>query len=133
MYVCKSFYQQFEWAVEEHWSAVSGYPVLICQGDEDQVTPMEGAQTLVALLLKHAQKDDPAATRMPASVSAERNEDIDNTKRDSCSRILLVVIGKAGHQLQEEQPKEIIAHMDLFFGNHCGVSLPAHIAVQGKN
>ena len=32
MYVCRAFYQQFEWATIDDWNSIISFPILICQG-----------------------------------------------------------------------------------------------------
>lgn len=136
MHVCKAFYQQFEWAVADHWRSVSQYPVLVCQGDDDNVTPMAGAEMLVRLLLQQydsGPSDISDPTNQLTDVSQELlirdQKDGKSGKLNSSSgssRIRLVVIEKAGHCLQEERPAEIIAHMEEFFSTVCGLNLPLY-------
>ena len=42
MEVCKYFYLNFEWASSEDWKVVALYPLLLLQGEDDQITPMAG-------------------------------------------------------------------------------------------
>lgn len=147
MYVCKAFYQQFEWAVAEHWRCVSQYPVLVCQGDEDKVTPIAGAEILVKFLLQQCDDGMPYIPESPRLISSTKKEQYDgdgckeknNQNRNTLnchSRVRLAVIEKAGHCLQEEKPAEIIAHMEEFFSTMCGLSLPLSIttgAIQRGN
>ena len=145
MYVCKSFYQQFEWAEEQHWRAVSCLPVLICQGDEDVVTTMDGAQNLIKLLThlqskgtekgtekeavkevvsvtRTAESTQPTSTTSTADISIE-NKDLKSTT-NSESPFRLVVINKAGHSLIEEQPTQIATFMEEFISGTCNLKIP---------
>ena len=136
MYVCKAFYQQFEWAVAEHWSDVSQYPVLVCQGDEDKVTPIAGAEVLVKFLLQQYDNNIayiPESPRLISHLKSKLNDgskEIKNQEFDALHcrcRVRLAVIEKAGHCLQEEKPAEIIAHMEAFFSTMCGLPLLSSI------
>ena len=137
MYVCKAFYQQFEWAVAEQWRSVSKYPVLVCQGDDDKVTPITGAENLVKLLQEqfdsstsHIPDSRPAVDVTEKPNGLEMEKITENFSACYCSRrIRLKVIEKAGHCLQEERPAEIIAHMEEFFSTICGLCIPSSIAV----
>ena len=137
MYVCKAFYQQFEWAAAKHWRSVSKHPVLVCQGADDKVTPIAGAENLVKLL---QQQLDSSTSDIPDSRPAlditEKSGDPQKEKMSEnfspryCSRrIRLAVIEKAGHCLQEEKPAEIIAHMEDFFSTTCDLCIPSSISV----
>ena len=130
MYVCKAFYRQFEWAIREEWIAMSQYPVLICHGNDDKITSLEGAQALLKLLLsqlhsKNISKDkaDPSPDLIPtyekdASSGIYGSTDITGTKR-----FKLVMISDAGHQLLEEQPSQIVDQMNGFFTDICGLTI----------
>ena len=130
MYVCKAFYRQFEWAIHEDWVAMSKYPVLICHGDDDKITSLEGAQALLKLLLsqldiKDAHMDNvgPSPDIIPdciknASPGINGVVDIPDKKR-----FKLVTISDAGHQLLEEQPYQIVDQMNTFFADSCGLNI----------
>mmetsp|Transcript_10040 Transcript_10040/g.9750 ORF Transcript_10040/g.9750 Transcript_10040/m.9750 type:complete len:308 (-) Transcript_10040:208-1131(-) len=102
MHVCKYFYQQFEWADKHDWEAVSYYPVLICQGKDDQVTSVEGATNLFDLLTLQSK---------PSGSHAESKKEMSDP--NSCIR--MKVIEKAGHHLMEEEPAIIASYMEDFF------------------
>ena len=42
MEVCKYFYLNFEWATSDEWKVIASYPLLLLQGEDDQITPMAG-------------------------------------------------------------------------------------------
>ena len=42
MAVCKYFYLNFEWASSDDWKGLALYPLLLLQGEDDQITPMAG-------------------------------------------------------------------------------------------
>ena len=138
MYVCKSFYQQFEWAEEQHWKAVSCLPVLICQGDDDTVTTMDGAQNLLKLLLhQNSTTDKETITRGAEQATSTTKVPVQplpqplpfKNTTNSESRFRLVVINKAGHSLLEEQPTQIASYMEEFICKACGLNVPGPVAV----
>lgn len=89
MHVCKSFYNNFQWANSAHWDALNiNTPVLIVQGDDDKITPMVGAKEL---FVQHF-----------------------STSGDNDCRNRFVAVPKAGHQLMQEQPEEIATELLQF-------------------
>lgn len=88
MHVVQSFYRNYHWADETIWTSISSKPVLILQGEDDQLTLLRKAE---ALYTKYIQGDN------------------DLSK--------LVVIPKAGHQLMQERPTEVIAEIELFINS----------------
>ena len=116
MHVCKAFYQQFQWASPAHWEAVSSYPVLVCQGDDDRVTPLDGAQSLVKLLLSQSKEKEGVAVE-GGDTQRDRGE-IEIGSR----KVRLAIISKAGHHAMEEQPSQLAVHMTAFFEEECGIS-----------
>ena len=130
MFVCKAFYQQFEWASKSHWEAVSEYPVLICMGDDDKVTPIKGAQALHKLLLLQSTGKETTATentREGNCSTSAKSESLKST--DSTGRVRFSVIRNAGHHVFEEQPEQLASLMDSFFSEACGLSLCGGVAV----
>ena len=111
MYVCKAFYRQFEWATHEDWIATSQYPILMCHGDDDRITSLEGAQHLLKLLMSQLDDKDESKDKSDSSADSDHK------------RFRLVVINEAGHQLLEEQPTQIVNHMNNFFAEVCELSL----------
>jgi pimeloyl-ACP methyl ester carboxylesterase len=131
MYVCKNFYQQFEWAQEADWEALSFYPVLICQGEDDKVTPLEGAKILFRFLsskrierntviVSKSEAEDEAEAVATTDLSVKVKVEINETEAQD--RIRLKIITQTSHQLLEEKPVEIVAHMDNFFRSLCDLS-----------
>ena len=117
MYVCKAFYQQFQWASRAHWEALSSYPVLVCQGDDDKITPPDGAQSLVSLLLLRSKEKDDVSRDM-----GEGEGKIDSHVAGRGRNVRLAVITKSGHHTMEEQPVQLAEHMTAFFRDECGLS-----------
>jgi pimeloyl-ACP methyl ester carboxylesterase len=97
MHVAKAFYSQFTWASESDWTAVAQYPVCICQGQDDMLTPLDGSQALFQFIVKHAPKD----------------EDTGKTKN------LYEVICDAGHQVMQEKPEQLIKVIEKFLSDRC--------------
>lgn len=134
MYVCKAFYQQFEWATNLHWEAVSDHPVLICTGNDDKVTPIIGAQALQKFLLSQSIGKELAGVTMTENAK-ERNGG-NSTKSESHKsinadgKVRFFVIRNAGHHVLEEQPEQLAGLMDSFFGEACGLSLFRDAAVR---
>ena len=123
MYVCKAFYQQFQWASPAHWEAVSSYPVLVCQGDDDKITPLDGAQSLVRQLLSQSKEKDCVAVEGGDTRRDEGKTEIDSGSAvERGCKVRLAIISKAGHHVMEEQPSQIAMHMAAFFKEECGIS-----------
>lgn len=128
MYVCKAFYRQFEWATHEDWVATSQYPVLICHGDDDKVTSLEGAQALLKLLLSQQDSRDASKNKVGRSpdlipvCSKDAQSDINGLiHTPDKNRFQMVMISHAGHQLLEEQPSQIVDQMNRFLADICGL------------
>ena len=120
MHVCKAFYQQFQWASNAHWDAISRYPVLVCQGADDQVTPLDGAQSLVNLLLSlSGNKEDLSVVQGDTLRDIEEINCIFPT--ESGCKIRFAIIDKAGHHPMEEQPAQVAVHMTAFLKDECGI------------
>jgi pimeloyl-ACP methyl ester carboxylesterase len=117
MYVCKAFYQQFQWASRAHWEAVSSYPVLICQGDDDQITPLDGAQSLMKLLLLKSKEKEGLSVEC-----GDKGETKSSSAAERSRKVRLAVISKSGHHTMEEQPSQLATHMTAFFKEECGIS-----------
>jgi pimeloyl-ACP methyl ester carboxylesterase len=140
MHVCKAFYQQFEWALKPHWEAVSEYPVLICVGEDDKVTPVKGAQALHKLLLLLSTEKEVAADciNIDSAITANMKEEncSNSTKSaslkssDSTGKVRFSVIENAGHHVLEEQPEHLASLMDSFFYEACGLSSFGEAAVK---
>lgn len=138
MYVCKAFYQQFEWALKSHWAAVSEYPVLVCTGDDDKVTPIKGAEDLYKLLLLQSTGKETTAEGINNDVAITGNMKEQNSSSstksasikstDSTGRLRLSVISNAGHHVLEEQPEQLASLMDSFFSEACGLFLSGNAA-----
>lgn len=94
MLVCKHFYTQFEWATADDWSALSAFPVLMLHGEDDKITPLDGAQKLLDLLSTNG------------------------------TNVRLCVVQKAGHQLCDEAPSVVVGHINTFLTEDCGLQSP---------
>lgn len=84
MHVCKSFYSNFMWAEDDDWKVLSDVPVLICQGSDDLITPIEGAKRLFD---KHFVKNQHS---------------------------MFDIVERAGHQVMQENPQQVINVIHTF-------------------
>lgn len=95
MFVCKAFNQQFQWATPDEWSSLNSYSILIMQGEDDQITPLSGAEKLVNEVF--------VITKNDGAKSSKDDSDIDSSKRI----LKFHVIKNAGHMVMMEQPDQV--------------------------
>ncbi len=109
MHVCKSFYNGFQWATDDHWAAIK-LPVLIVQGVDDKITPPEGARDLFD---SHFKASDAIGVPIDGGGSSSSGSGSGNGSR-------MVEIEAAGHQIMQEKPEEVAGEIVRFLKD-CGV------------
>lgn len=59
MFVAQAFYRQFKWATLAEWESLNYYPLLCIQGEDDKLTPVDGAVKLVNEVFQSSSRQDP--------------------------------------------------------------------------
>ena len=120
MHVAKSFYSNFGWATPTDWIELAKYPILICHGNDDLITPLLGASALHELLLLARSK----ATSINLHSDLDSAADTINNDSNSLEKtppIVMEVFPDVGHQIMQEKPNELIHCMSKFLRDYCSV------------
>lgn len=96
MHMCRAYYNQLEVPADEEYAAVQIAALVLC-GADDQVTPP-------------AQHAAVVRSKLAAGRAAEEQADSSARVRE------LVLVEAAAHQVMQEQPDAVNAHIEAFLG-----------------
>jgi pimeloyl-ACP methyl ester carboxylesterase len=135
MAVCRLYYTQCKWADKVDWAALTTIPTLVCQGVDDKITSLEGAKELVDFISSHsfqrteevgyniaAKKSELDQSAVTILVGSKDSPQPSPRLAEKYPRIILKEVQKAGHQVMQEQPQEVVALISDFLATECGFS-----------
>ena len=135
MFVCKSFYSQFNWCSKSEWMKhcvaydasvgedkfTNTVPILIIAGKDDMLVPVSQSIELYQFL----------NTIRNTSASANTNPEGGNsTSSGSGNTLYHRIIENAGHQMIQEKPSEVIMLIKKFLNNEMEVEVEPMQTVQ---